>query len=211
MIADYFKSIGFKRMVIMVIGNIFVGMGISIFKLSGLGNDPFSGAVMALADLSGISYASLLVIINSALFVIQFIFGRKLIGIGTLVNAVFLGYIVTFFYDILICIWISCGSPSSFPVRTAIVFIGVIVISLGVSLYQTSAAGIAPYDSLALITSKKWTKFPYFWHRIFTDGFCAFICFLTGGIVGLGTLVSAFGLGPFVQFFDTHLSSRLVK
>ena len=47
MIRDYFKKLDRRRAVIMIIGNIFTGMGISIFKLSGLGNDPFSGMVMA--------------------------------------------------------------------------------------------------------------------------------------------------------------------
>ena len=32
----------------------------------------------------------------------------------------------------------------------------------------------------------------------------------SAGIVGLGTLVSAFGFGPFVQFFDTHFTSKVL-
>ena len=38
----------------------------------------------------------------------------------------------------------------------------------------------------------------------------ALVCWLAGGIVGLGTLVSAFGFGPFVQFFDTHYTSKVL-
>ena len=36
------------------------------------------------------------------------------------------------------------------------------------------------------------------------------VCWLAGGIVGLGTLVSAFGFGPFVQFFDTHFTLKVL-
>ena len=49
MIRDYFKKLDRRRAVIMIIGNIFTGMGISIFKLSGLGNDPFSGMRFSLS------------------------------------------------------------------------------------------------------------------------------------------------------------------
>jgi len=203
MAVNYFKKIGARRLLIMIMGNIFLGMGISIFKLSGLGNDPFSGMVMALANILGFSYASFLLV-----FIFELAAGRRLIGIGTLVNAFLLGYIVTFFNGL----W-----PLLFPVpdtmlrRVVTVLVGVIVTSFGVSLYQTPNAGVAPYDSISLITAKSRPLIPYFWHRIATDAVCAVICFLAGGIIGLGTLVSAFGLGPIVHFFNVHVAGRLVK
>ena len=87
MAVNYFKKIGARRLLIMIMGNVFLGMGISIFKLSGLGNDPFSGMVMALANILGFSYASFLLVINGGLFIFELAAGRRLIGIGTLVNA----------------------------------------------------------------------------------------------------------------------------
>ena len=33
---------------------------------------------------------------------------------------------------------------------------------------------------------------------------------LLGGIVGIGTLVCAFGLGPFVQFFSNYIAKPLI-
>ena len=64
MLVNYFKRVGSRRLVIMLIGNVFLGIGVSIFKLSGWGNDPFSGMIMALSDLFGISYGSFLIIFN---------------------------------------------------------------------------------------------------------------------------------------------------
>lgn len=208
MLTGYFKKIGAKRFLVMVIGNVFLGMGISIFKLSGLGNDPYSGMVMALADCAGIVYANFLVLFNIGLFVLEFLLGKEFIGAGTFVNACFLGYIVTFFYNI----WINTlGTPAFLWQRVFIVCIGVLVTSFGVSLYQTADVGIAPWDSLSIIMTKRWPKIPYFWHRMSNDALAALVCFLTGGIVGLGTLVSAFGLGPVVHFFNEHFSGKLVE
>ena len=98
---DYLRNINWKHVLIMCIGNILVGMGVGIFKLSGLGNDPFSGMNMAVADKLRMSYGNFQLIVNIVLLLIEIGFGRKFLGIGTVVNAVFLAYICTFFYDIL--------------------------------------------------------------------------------------------------------------
>ena len=83
----------------MLLGNVFAGMGIAIFKLAGLGNDPYSGMTMALSACVGMGYANFQVLFNLALFVVQLIFGRKLIGIGTVEKSCFLGFFVTYFYN----------------------------------------------------------------------------------------------------------------
>ncbi len=57
-VIGYFKRTGGKRLTVMVLGNIFLGMGISIYKFAGLGNDPFSGMVMALSDVVAMPYAN---------------------------------------------------------------------------------------------------------------------------------------------------------
>lgn len=203
----YIHNVDKKRLLIMIIGNVFLGMGISIFKLSGMGNDPFSGMAMALAESVGITYANFLILLNLVLFVIEFMTGRKFIGVGTFVNAILLGYIATFFHNN----WLSLfGEPQLLWQRVVIVAIGVVVCSFGVSLYQTSKVGVAPYDSLSLIMRENFPKISYFWHRMFTDALCALICFLAGGIVGLGTLVSALGLGPIIHFFDVNFTEKLL-
>ena len=192
----------------MILGNIFLGMGVSIFKLAGLGDDAFNAMVMALSEIVGIQYANFFVIFSVCLFVIQIIFGRKLIGLGTIVNTFFLGYIVTFFNYV----WeMFSFTPAGFVQQLLVMFIGVIVCGFGLSMYQTPNLGVSPYDSLALIISERLEKIPYLWCRITTDAICALIAFLAGGLVGIGTLVAAFGIGPFVQFFDTHFTKKILK
>ena len=208
MIAGYFKKTGIKRLVVMMIGNIFLGMGISIFKFSGMGNDPYSGMVMALAECVKMEYANFLLVVNLFLFLIELLFGRRFIGVGTVVNACFLGYVVTFFYNILLQLF---GLPEKFMIKVIIVLIGVVISCFGVSLYQTPNVGTAPYDSLSLMISKRLQKIPYFWDRIFIDALCALLCYLAGGIVGLGTLVTVFGFGPIIEFFNVHFTRKLFK
>lgn len=208
MISEYFRKIGARRFVLMIVGNIILSLGISIFKLSRMGNDPFSGMVMISSDLAGLSYANFLVIVNLVLLAVEFLGNRKLIGIGTLFNALLNGYIVTFFYEAELALF---GIPEFLWQQLLIACLGVVVCGLGASLYQTPDVGTAPYDSLSLIMADRWKKIPYFWHRICTDGVCALICGLLGGIVGPGTLLCALGLGPFIHFFNVHVSQPLLN
>ena len=70
------------------------------FQLAGLGTDPFSGMNMAVADMIGMAYGNFQLIVNIVLLIIEIAFGRRFLGIGTVVNAVCLAYITTFFYNI---------------------------------------------------------------------------------------------------------------
>ena len=148
-----------------------------------------------------------LVLINCVWFVAQILFGRKYIGAGTFVNWVGLGFITTFFVNLFNRLFTV---PDIFLCKLIIMFIGVVVISLGISMYQTSDTGISPYDSLSVILADK-TPIPYFWCRIFTDSVCAIVTFIFGGLLGLGTLSCALAVGPFVSFFDRHISQKLCK
>ena len=86
----------------------------------------------------------------------------------------------------------------------------VLVVAFGCSLYQTADLGVAPYDALSLMMADR-LPVPYFGCRVFTDALCAVITFVSGGLIGLGTLICAFGLGPFVQFFSKNFSEKVLR
>ena len=73
---EYVKKIGMRRILIMLLGNVFLGMGVSIFKFAGLGNDAYNAMMMALSDVVGIPYARFFAIFSVGLFVIELIAGR---------------------------------------------------------------------------------------------------------------------------------------
>lgn len=200
-------NIGTRRWLGLLFGNLCIGMGVGIFKLSGLGNDPFSAMVLSIISILDIRYSTFLLFINIGLFFIEFLLGRKFVGVGTFANWFFVGYVVEF------TIWLGStymSEPSTLILRILYVAVGVVIVSTGLSLYQTSNAGIAPFDSMALILDDRLSKVPYFWCRMIIDGICALICLFTGGLLGLGTLVSVFCLGPIVHFINMRFSQKLI-
>ena len=207
-LALYFKKVGRKRILASLAGNILVGLGIATFKFAALGNDPYTGMNMALAETLGIPFPTLQLGVNLLFFLLQFVFARQLIGFGTLFNALFIGSLVDFFYRVMAG---TIGGPGTFPVQLLVMLIGMVICSFGLSLYQCSDLGVSPYDAASLILNKKLARIPYFWCRIFTDGVCALICFAAGGIVGVGTLVTAFVFGPFIAAFNRVVSPMIGK
>jgi uncharacterized membrane protein YczE len=194
-------------MIGLIIGNVLIGLGICLFKTSGMGNDPFSAMVMSVSELLHLSYSTFLVFLNTFIFIIEIAWGRKYIGIGTFANWFLIGYVAEFFISLSNRM---ISPPQTFLERVPFVVLGVLIISLGVSLYQTSDAGISPFDSLALIMDERLTKVPYFWCRMMCDATCAAICLLTGGLIGLGTFLCAFGLGPVIHFFNLRFSQKVI-
>ena len=196
-----------RRIVGMVVGIVIIGLGIALFKQSHLGNDSISALNMRLAEMLGISLGVQNLCTNILFFAVQFWFGRKYIGLGTFVNGIGVGFIVTFFYDRIV---LAFGPAASLPEQLLWVAVAVPVTALGASLYQTADLGIAPYDYLSL-GLRDYTPFPYFGCRVFTDALCALITWVLGGLVGIGTLICAFCLGPFIQFFNGCISEKVLQ
>ena len=84
-----------RRILGMVVGIVIIGLGIALFKQSHLGNDSISALNMRLAEMLGISLGVQNLCTNILFFALQFWFGRKYIGLGTFVNGIGVGFIVT--------------------------------------------------------------------------------------------------------------------
>lgn len=202
---DFRSRAWWRRLVVMVVGIVLLGMGVGIFKLSAMGNDPSSAMVMALGDAIGMPFSKLILITNSIWFIFEILLGRKMIGVGTFFNWVCVGMFADMWAGLITQV---VTIPEAFVGRLMVMVPGILILSLACALYQTADLGIAPYDAVSIIMSQR-LPIPYFWCRIITDSFCALMAFLLGGIVGLGTLVCALGLGPFINFFTKTVARRL--
>ena len=117
-----------RRVVGMVAGIVIIALGIALFKQSHLGNDSISALNMRLAELLGISLGTQNLCTNILFFLLEFWFGRKYIGLGTFVNGICIGYIVTAFSD---PIHAHFGDAPSLAVQLAWVIAAVRVTALG--------------------------------------------------------------------------------
>ena len=209
MIRSYFHTLTLRRVLVMLFGIVMLAVGVAFFDFSRMGNDPSTSVAIALGDVTGLGLSVMMLIDNSAFFLVEILWGRSMIGIGTFVNWTCIGPIAEVLLGMMYRVPFLLGGALPFFPRLVIMVLGVLILSFGASLYQTADTGIAPYDALSILMSRKQKKIPYFWCRIATDSACALAAALLGGIVGLGTLICALGLGPFITFFDRTVSRRL--
>ena len=195
-----------RRIAVMLLGILVMGVGVGLFKVSLMGNDPSTALVIAIGDRINVDFSLVLIVMNCLYFLVELIFDRALIGVGTFVNWFLVGPIASVFEKAIAA---AFGAPAAFPVKLAVMAVGVLILSFSCALYQTANVGIAPYDALSIVLSKH-VKPKYFWCRICTDSLCVIIAFSLGGLIGLGTLVCALGLGPFIAFFTKHAAEKMV-
>ena len=195
-----------RRILVMLFGIFIMGLGIALFKQSSTGNGPSTAMGIAIGEVLGIDFSIIIIIMNCLFFVAEALFARNLIGIGTFANWLLVGPFASGFVRVFNH---YIGSDLSIIPRIGLMILGVLVLSLANALYQSADVGIAPYDSLSIIIFKRFC-IPYFWARIITDSICVIITYFFGGILGIGTIICAFGLGPFISFFSKNVANPIL-
>ncbi len=206
-----------KRIGMSFFGVIVCAASVGVFKIAALGVDPFQSFMAGLDKLIPLDFGLLYIIVNALLLIFALVFDRHYIGIATFINLFLLGYITQFTYQFLQTIIVN---PSIF-VRLLCLAIGVVVICFGSAFYMTADLGVSTYDAVALIICNTWKKGMFQYVRIITDLVCvllgAALFILAGGkfleiptIVGIGTILTAFFMGPLIEFFNVHVARPLL-
>lgn len=198
---------GKRRIGMMLCSILLMGFGISVFSFSGMGVDPFTALNMSVSAKLGLSFGFWQMLVNAVLLLFVARFSKKLINLGTVINMVGVGYVCDFFtaiYDRFL------PAPTALPVRLVLMLCGVVLLSLSASLFFTASLGVGPYDAVGFVLRDK-SPIPYKWCRVLTDVVCTGVAFLLAGPVGVGTVVTAFCMGPIVAFFNTHVSEKLLN
>lgn len=207
-----------KRIAMSLFGVIICAISVGIFKIAALGVDPFQSFMAGLDKIVPIGFGTLYVITNAVLLLFALIFDRHYIGIATFINLFLLGYITQFTYDFLQTLIVD----PSIAVRIACLVIGVVIICFGSAFYMTADLGVSTYDAIALIICNTWKKGKFQYVRIITDVICVLLgvglFLLAGGlfsqipeIVGIGTIITAFFMGPLIEFFNVHVARPVLK
>ena len=183
-----------------------MGAGVACFKQSRTGNGPSTAMGIAVAEWIGIDFSIILIAMNCFFFIAEFIQVRELIGIGTFVNWFLVGPTASLFDRLFTSI---LGTNPSFLWRIVMMVGGILLLSLANSLYQSADLGIAPYDSISIFISRNWNM-RYFLARVLTDSLCVIVTLFFHGTLGIGTIICAFGLGPFISFFTKKIALPLL-
>lgn len=207
-----------RRICMSVMGVVIGGICVAFFKLAAMGVDPFQSLMSGLDQLIPIPFGTLYVLVNAVLLIFSLTTDRHYIGIATFVNLFLLGYITQFTFGLLQSIW----PDPSLTVRLASLVFGIVAICFGSALYMTADLGVSTYDAVALVCANKWKLGKFQYIRIATDLACVLLgagLFLLGGgkfreiptIIGVGTIITAFFMGPLIEWFNQKVARPMLK
>ena len=206
-----------KRIIMSLVGVIITAVSIGAFKYAAFGVDPFQSLMSGIDALIPIDFGTLYVVVNAILLLFALLFDKHYIGIATFINLFLLGYVVEFSQNMMLLL---------FPTPTIVIRIlafscGFIALCFGSSLYMTADMGVSTYDAIALVCSEKWKLGKFRIVRISSDFLCIAIgigMFLIGGgsasniiaFVNVGTILTAFCMGPLIDYFNRKVSAPLL-
>ena len=169
-------------------------MGVVLGLRSGLGVSPWDVLHDGIRRVTPLSFGAATVLVGVVLVVVALAVGVRP-GPGTLVNMVAIGV----FADALLDSgFVQDLAAWSLPVRLAAVVAGVGLVALGSALYIGAGLGTGPRDSLMLALAAR-TGLPVGLIRGLLEATVLGMGWLLGGVVGVGTVMFAFGIGPAVQ------------
>lgn len=192
------------RVIILFVGLIIAHFGVSLFLLANLGSDPFNvmiqGLSRTIADVTtspfithGNTHMTVSILI---IFVLLFV-DRSYIKIGTLICMFCGGPIIDIFNMVLGSV---ITPDSAMALRVISNVLGCVILALGMSVVIKSDAGTGPNDLVGVVISDK-TKKKFSIIRMMVDA-CFLVCgWLLGGVVGIGTVICLFLVGPVAGFF----------
>ena len=206
-----------KRIMMSIFGVFLCAISVAFFKYAAFGMDSFQVFVNGMVEVVPISYGTLYVIVNAVLLIFALICDKHYIGLATVINLFFLGYVAEISLNILKI----CFPVSGLWLRSSFLIIGILLMSLASSLYYTSDLGVSTYDAIALIMANKWNLAKFRYCRI-TVELCTVIlgCILyrignkgyTGltALVGVGSIITAFCMGPLIEVFNKTIAEPML-
>lgn len=192
------------KTLISFIGVAILSMGTTFLRGGNVGLDPFTAVNTGISDKLGIGLGVYQLAVNLVIFIFILWLDRKQIGIGTILNIVLVGFEIQWFTTIYHQLF---GYRTTFLIVAADTLIGLILFTLGASLYMAPDLGAAPYDAIAPII----TKLSYRTARITQDVLFMVAAVIAGGPVGFGTIIVAFFTGPLISWWNDHISNPMVK
>lgn len=177
-------------------GLVLFGIGIALILQAELGAAPWDVFHQGLSELTDISIGIVIVIVGVALLLL-WIPLRQRPGIGTLLNALVVGFVVDIVLPLL-------PETDRLVPRVLYLAAGIVAIALGSGLYIGSGLGAGPRDGIMIGLRERGLSIR--WGRTAIEIVVLVAGLALGGSAGIGTIAFTVGIGPLVHIFLPRLT-----
>lgn len=191
------------RVALLLVGLCIAHLGVTLFLQTELGSDPFNVFVQGLfrsipwPAWAAMTHGRVHLLVSLLILLVLLGLDRSYVGVGTVLCMALGGPIIDVF-----TLWLSPVIHGGLPLlwRLVLLAAGCLILAFGMTIVIRSQAGTGPNDLVAVVLSDKLKK-PFGPVRVAVD--CAFagIGLALGGVLGIGTVVCAFLVGPAAQLF----------
>lgn len=180
------------RYIRLILGLFITALGFVFMLNANIGYASWDVFHVGVANVSGLTIGTVTMIVGIFVATLAAILGEK-IGIGTLANIILIGL----FLDIILKINIIPKGQGLIS-GLVILFIGLVVLAIGLFLYIGAGYGAGPRDALMVAVAKK-TGLSLTIARAIIEGTVVIIGWIIGGKVGIGTIIAAVSTGFFID------------
>jgi len=179
----------FSTLFFLCFGLTLFGLGEGLLIVSFTGASPWSVLAQGISSNVNLSIGTITLLISIAVLILWVPLGQKP-GIGTILNALIIALMID------LCIKFV-PTPSDYINQLFLAIAAVLMVGIGGGIYLASNLGAGPRDGL-MIGLQKVSNLPIAAVRATLEISVVSIGWYLGGIVGVGTLLFAFGIGPCV-------------
>ena len=180
----------FKTILYLVLGLILFAIGETLLITANQGVSPWTVLAQGISFQSNLSIGVTTFIISIFVLLLWYPLSQKP-GLGTILNIILISIVIDLTIPIL-------PYPKSFSFQIIQSVVAVFVVGLGSGFYLTANLGPGPRDGL-MTGLQNLTNQPIALIRTIIEVSAVGVGFYLGGIVGIGTLLFAFGIGPTVS------------
>ncbi|WFP17367.1 YczE/YyaS/YitT family protein [Citricoccus muralis] len=181
-----------RRVVQLLVGLFFYGVGLAMLVRSMLGAAPWDVLTLGVSNHVPLSFGMVIILV-SVVVLLCWIPLRERPGLGTVLNALLVGPAADFAL-------LMIPEVSALWVRVLLMIAGVTMVGLATGLYIGARFGPGPRDGL-MTGLHRVTGKPIWVVRTGLEIIVVTLGWLLGGVFGIGTVVFALAIGPLCQFF----------
>ena len=186
------------RIVLLFFGFVITALGSTIFLLSNLGSDAFTVMMQGISEIVPMSIGLINSLVSLILIIIIYCIDKRFIKVGTILSMFVIGPSMDIWTKVLSGFFNTY--VTTMEIRVVSIIIGVIIVGIGVALACSVNMGTHVNDVIPVFISFKLPKLQFRIIRVVYDLSQILIGYSLGGIFGLGTVICALLLGPFLQF-----------
>ena len=183
-----------KRFIRLFVAMPVFALGAALSIQSGIGVNAWDTFALGIAKVLPLSYGTVVLYTGIAVLLIDLCM-KQSIGIGTLADIFIIGKTT----DLILSLNIL-PTIQSLPIAIICLITSLFIQSFGVYLYSSAALSVGPRDAMLIAIAKKFNHLSIGMIKGIIEGAVFIIGFALGAPVGIGTLISVFGIGFILEF-----------